>query len=381
MMEMRPIEKPEGERPKRGAMYILRKAAPWVVLGLVSWLIFRKVPVDKVVGEFRALGLTQIVELTVVSVLFIVGVCVIDAFALRFGFGAFKVKVAWRELFLVRSAMMLLVAIASPIGQAGLAAHLVRKHKLGAGVAAGMVTFLLMLEVYGMLAVATIAFPLLMFIKGGELADKAPVLKSVLMVAGLWPTLIVVILAARSEALAKLLDKFQARLDSPPELLRWLPFRLVSKLLGIKISGIAWKAGAWILNKFQLALEPLRLLSSRQVFSLLGLKTILGAWQIGLTLPAFWIYGLDMPALDLFAFMPLAIMVSSIPVTPGKLGITQYVWVTFFAYLYDAQMGPEHAKAALVAFSLLLQVTLNVVRWIIGAAALPFISRHFQEGG
>jgi hypothetical protein len=349
MMEMRPIEKLAEGQPKRGLTYVLRKAAPWVVLALVSWLIFRKVPVHEVVAQFRALSLARIAELTAVSVVFIVGVCVIDAFALRYGFGAFRVRVAWRELFLVRSAMMLLVAVASPIGQAGLAAHMVRKHKLGAGVAAGMVMFLLLTEVYGMLAVATVAFPLLMFLKGGDLADKAPVLISCLMIAGGWPALMVVVMAARSEVGARLLGKVGARLPGK--------FRLASLV------------------------EPLRLLSSRQMFSLLGLKTVLGAWQIALTLPAFWIYGLAMPGLDLFAFMPLAIIVSSVPITPAKLGITQLVWFAFFGYLYEAQMGPEAAKAALVAFSLLLQVMLNVIRWIIGAAALPFISSHFKESG
>ncbi|MFO8056457.1 MAG: hypothetical protein R6V10_04095, partial [bacterium] len=103
----------------------------------------------------------------------------------------------------------------------------------------------------------------------------------------------------------------------------------------------------------------------REALALLGLKTVLAAWQISLTFVAFNIYGIELSPFELFAFMPLGILVSSIPITPGRLGTTQWSWTFFFSYAIR--------PAVLVAVSLLLQFLLNVARWILGAVALPFI--------
>jgi len=313
--------------PASRVFRLLRRLLPWLALAAVFALIFWKIPFAKVVAEFKTMTPTQILSLSGLALAFILGVCAIDAVALKYAFGVFGIKIAWRELFLVRAATMVLVAIASPVGQAGIAGHLVRTKRAPLGPAAGMIMFLMMIEFYGMLAVATVCFPLLLFVKGDALPSPAPALLSAAMIVGLWPLLFIVIRLSQSQTGIALLGR-------------------------LRLASLA---------------QPLQAFGSTQVLKLLLLKTILAAWQIALTLPAFRLYHINLPGLDLFAFMPLAIIVSSIPITPARLGITQLSWAMFFHYAVPDQ--------TLVAFSLLFQVLINLARWLIGAAALPFIAR------
>jgi len=305
----------------------LKKLLPWLILAAIFALLLHQVPLDKVIVELKVLNPFQIAGLGGIAIIFIVGVSAIDGLAMWYGFSVFKVGLRWKEIVLVRAAMMLLAVLATPIGQAGLAAHLVRKHKLPAGESAGMVMFLFLVEIYGMVALATVFFPVLLAVKGGGLDPGAPVMIAGVMVAAAWPALAVVFILCRWEGGEKILAR--VRLDS--------------------------------------LLYPFRTFSAGQFARLLLLKTALAAWQIALTWPCFLLYGIDMPVLGLVALMPLAILISAIPVTPGRLGTTQASWVIFFAYL----AAPE----SLLVFSLLLQVLLNLARWIVGGAAMPLVYR------
>jgi len=324
---------PDNQNPEGGfAARLARKLLPWIVLITIFWLIFSREPLDKVLAEFGRLTLMQIILLSVLSLIAVAGVAVLDGTAMWYGFSRLEVKIEWKEMALVRSAMMLLASIATLIGQAGLAAHVARKHKISAGAATGMVMFLFLVEIYGMITVATIGLPAYLLVKGGGAGPSAPVELAVLMVTPAWMALTVFIMVVRSGRGAGVLER-----------LRLTP----------------------LVQPFQ-AMRPV------EFAKILALKTLLAAWQVGITIPAFLIYGKWIPALDMYAFMPLAILVSSIPVTPARLGTTQVSWVAFFQHLVQ----PE----ALVAFSLLLQFLLNVCRWLIGAAALPFIYGDIIKG-
>jgi len=88
---------------------------------------------------------------------------------------------------------------------------------------------------------------------------------------------------------------------------------------------------------------------------------------------AFRVYGLIVPHADFFFYMPIAILVSSIPITPARLGTTQFSWVFF--------MGQLLPRETLVAFSLLFQFLLNVARWALGLIVLPFAYRDIKDKG
>jgi len=302
-----------------------RRLFPWVALVIILYYLFARVPLEDVLAEFASMDSASVVGLCVLSLVFIVGVSLIDGVAMWYGFSLFGVPLRLREITLVRAAMMLLASIMTPIGQAGLAAHISAKYKVPGRPAAGMVTYLFLIEAYGMVAVATLSLPLfLLFRYGGEVSG-APLMQALFMIGLAWPALIIFI------------------------------------LLGRRATGVG------IIESLGVApvLEPLCMVGGKKFLTILGLKTILAAWQIGLTVLAFRIYGIHAPAADLYAFMPLAILVSSLPVAPGRLGITQVSWVFFFGYLASAP--------SLVALSLLLQFILNVARWMVGAVALPFV--------
>lgn len=321
--------------PRTGKTFtkVIRKLLPWLMAAVLFVLLFRRVPLDRVIEEFRNLTTGQIAGLSVLSLVFIVGVSMLDGTAMWYGFSRFKVRIRWKEIVLVRAAMMLLASLATPIGQAGLAAHVARKHKVSAGPAAGMVMYLFLIEAYGMVAVATVSLPALVLLGGVEIGAGAPLVPALVMIGLAWPALVALVFLGRKAAGARLMQK-------------------------LRLAGL---------------LHPLNSISNGELIKVLGLKTGLAFWQILLTVAAFRIYGIRAPAGDLFAFMPLAILVSSIPIAPGRLGITQVSWVFFFRYL-----APE---PALVALSLLLQFLLNVARWLIGAAVLPFIYGELGGAG
>ncbi len=318
---------PEAARPSsKGPSPIARRIAAWAALVVLFYLLFKLVPPQEVVNELVKMGWEKLGKLMALSVVFISGVCLIDGTAMWYGFTRFRVPIKWKEVFLVRTAMMLLASIATLVGQAGLAAHISKKYRIPPGGATGMVMFLFILEIYGMVAVATLGVPVLLLFADQASIKDAPVLTVALLLCLAWLGLAFLIVRGR-----------RAGLES----------RAFARL------------------KLASLVEPLKTITWREALALLGMKTVLAGWQISLTHVAFRIYGLDLSVFELFAFMPLGILVSSIPITPGRLGTTQWSWTFFFSYTIK--------PAVLVFVSLLLQFLLNVARWILGALALPFI--------
>ncbi len=318
---------PKPSDPKRR---LVKKIAAWAVAALLFVLLFSRVPVEDVLREFGEMELSALAGLSVLSLAFIIGVAILDGTAMWKGFNLFGLGLRWKEIALARTAMMILATIATPIGQAGLAAHISARHKVEFGRATGMVLYLFMLEAYGMIALATLSLPVFYLARNAE-ASAAPLAAAAAMVGLAWPALALVFLAGRRLGDVKLIRRFRVHA----------------------------------------LFYPLKSVSFSDFAKLLGLKTLLAAWQIGLTVFAFRLYGIEAPVLDLYALMPLAILVSSIPIAPGRLGITQVSWVFFFGYL-----APE---ASLVALSLLLQFLLNLARWLLGALALPFVRDDFER--
>lgn len=318
--------------PERPGLRAAKRAAPWLVAAIIFYIVFREVPLEKVWHELLQLDAKEVAGLCGISAVFILGVSAIDGVAMWYGFSRFGVPLRWAEIVLVRAAMMLLAVVATPVGQAGLAAHLAGKYRIPAIPATGMVFFLFLLEIYGMVLVATVSLAAIMLFGADHVDPDAPLPLALAMVGLLWPALIIFVYVCRSE----------------------------------------WGGGLLARFKFGSVIHPVRQLTLGEMGRVLMIKALLAAWQIGLTWPAFYIFGIGLAPLDLFAFMPLAILVSSIPITPAKLGTTQVSWVLFFGHAAPAD--------ALVAFSLLLQTLLNVARWMIGAAVLPLVYRDLLEG-
>lgn len=326
MTEPNPTTGAENPRPR-----LLKKALMWAVLVLLFWLLFRKVPLDQVLGELHRMTAGQVLSLAALSVVFIIGVTILDGVSMWYGFNRMGASVPLKEIVLARAARMLLDSIATILGQAGLAAHVAKKYRVDAGPAAGMVLFLFLLEIYGMVTLASVSLILFLGLKG-MVPPGAPVRAALLMTAAAWAGWMVVMWG------------------------------------GLRLARVEAVRRALVRLKLAPILDPLARLRRAEIGRLLLWKTALAAWQIGLTMVAFRIYGLTVPGLDLFAFMPLTILVSSIPVTPSRLGTTQWSWTFFFGY--------AAAPAALVWMSLLLQLLLNLVRWALGAVATLWLYRE-----
>ncbi len=319
-----------GQPVQSKTLRVLKKVLPWVFLALLLVLLFSRVPLDQVIAEFRGMTLSSLVGLSIMALAFITGVCFIDGTALWYGFSLFQVKINWRRMVIIRAAMMLLASIATPIAQAGLMAHIGKRYQIKTTPAAGMVMYLFLIEVYGMIALSTLCMPAWIIVHYPEYGLSARLGVSLAMIGAAWPGLFFFFWLGRKAAGARFMER-------------------------LKIAPL---------------LYPLKTVSFKGFIKLLALKTALSAWQIALTVVAFVVYGLPPFPLHLFAFMPLAILINSVPVSPGRLGITQVSWVFFFGFLAD--------EPALVALSLLMQFLLNVARWIIGAMVLPW---YYKDTG
>jgi hypothetical protein len=96
----------------------------------------------------------------------------------------------------------------------------------------------------------------------------------------------------------------------------------------------------------------------------LGLRLIQVVFWVGFTWLGLKAFMIDITVFDLMIIGPLVGLISAIP-TPGRIGPGQAAWLLLFQHRAD--------PAALVAFSLLWVVGINILRWIIGAMflALP----------
>ena len=173
-----------------------------------------------------------------------------------------------------------------------------------------------------MVVLTTIFLPILLLL---EYPQNSPVWAAELMVVCTWPALIILIAISRKTKDSKILDKFR-----------------ISSLV-----------------------SPLNSIKNKELFNLLSLKTVLAFWQILMSFAAFELYGLHLPFIEFFTFTPVCTLVSAMPITPAKLGTTQWVWVFFFEYGIPA--------VSIVAYTLFIQFMLNVARWVVGLAALPFV--------
>ncbi len=74
-------------------------------------------------------------------------------------------------------------------------------------------------------------------------------------------------------------------------------------------------------------------------------------------------FGLEIPFVQMLAFLPVIFMVAALPITVGRLGTTQAAWLFFFGRYADAPR--------LLAFSLAAHLTFVVTRGVLGLVFLP----------
>jgi len=306
---------------------LFRRLGPWLVMAVLFYLIFARVPIEQVYRDFFQVDFLPFTALAGLSIIFLIP---LDATVQWYAFSRIHHLIPWREVFCARAAMALLNSLATVASQAGMGVWLARKAKVPAGQAASTTFFLLFLEVYSLLV-----FPILLLL---FLPEYGP----------------------------RLL--FQSSLNAHTFqglVLAWLAF--AGALLFWQKSGpnflqrLADRLGFWS-SFHQVSLADFLIV-------LLG-KTIIQAGLLALSALMLRTAHLELPARMVFLYFPLITLIASLPITPARLGTTQ---AGFLLFLHDAA-----DPAALVAFSLLWQFMLNVFRWLFGAPFLPRLLRDLR---
>ncbi len=298
----------------------LRRAAPWLVLaGLFAW-IFARVPLDKVALAWSQVA---IIPFAAWCVVFVVVLIPLDTTVQWFTFSRIHHPLSWLHVFYARAAMALANSLATVAGQAGMGYWLHCKLQVPLRQAASTTFFLLYLEIYSLLVIPTVLL---------------------LILPGYGPQLLL-----QSSLLGRIAQLLA---------LAWLAF--AAALLFWKTSGpnflqrLADRVGLWS-SFHQASLRDYLLI----LFGKTAIQAVLNGIIVALLVPAH----IRLSALDVFLYFPLVSIFGSLPITPARFGTTQ---VGFLLLL-----GNKADPAALVAFSLLWQVMVTAVRWIIGLFFLP----------
>jgi len=306
---------------------LLRRALPWLVLAALFVWIFARVPFAKVELAWSHVAIVPFAAWCVVFVLVLIP---LDTTIQWFAFSRIHHPMSWRHVFYARAAMVLANSLATVAGQAGMGYWLHRQGKVPLKEAASTTLLLLFLEIYSLLVIPTALF----FI----LPQFGP--RLLMQPSQIGYTMRILVLAWLAFAAAFLFWK-----KSGPNALQRLAARV----------------GLW--SSFHRATwqDWLALLLGKTV-----IQAVLNGVIVFLLSPA----QIRLSALDVFIYFPLVTVFGSLPITPARFGTTQVGFLLF--------LGDKVDSAELIAFSLLWQVLVNVVRWIIGLCFLPRLLRDLR---
>jgi hypothetical protein len=306
---------------------LLRRALPWLALVVLFVFIFARVPLEKV-----RLALTQVelIPFGLFCALFPLVIIPLDTTVLWFAFRRLHQPMTWLQIVYPRAGMALANSLATVAGQAGMGFWLHRQGKVPLKEAASTTWLLLYLEMYSLLVIPT----LLLFI----LPQFGPRM---------------LFQSSRSGFIMQVLG------------LAWIAF--AAAFLFWKKSGpnalqrLADRFGLWSSFHRLAVKDMLALLAGKTI-----IQAVLNVIIVFLLSPAH----IHLSALDVFIYFPLVSVFGSLPITPARFGTTQIGFMFF--------LGDKADPAALVAFSLLWQVLVNLARWIIGLCFLPRLLRDLR---
>lgn len=287
---------------------------PWIVTAVIFALIFRRVPIAKVVDALRSVHLLPYLAIMLpYSVVYLL----VDTFCLTRVLNWFNATIRYRDVLPIRATTYLLTLINSPLGQGGVALYLNRREGIPFFEVASSVLFMMFVELYQLVFFSSL---------GAALAPQRIERSLVLVYFALYAYL----------------------------LLHLAIFRF----------GGAWlergKAGG-MLRSFRMA-RPHRyllLLIFKSPNFLMATVVYYFALQC---------FDLHLPYLQLFMFLPIIFLSAALPIGVAHLGAPQYFWLHFF--------GDQAPEANLLAFSLTAHVTFMVMNAALGLPFLPRATRE-----
>ena len=289
----------------------VQRALSWLATALVFVLIFRRVPVERLLVALAQADLPRFVGLMIPNTLFYF---FWDTLVLSVAIRWFHAPVPYRELLPVRAASYVVAAFNTNLGRGALAAYLSYRLRAPFLELGSTVLFLLLAEYLHLVAWATFAVVLFASAETRGLLWVPPA------VAAAW---LLLVLYMRAPAAGPL----------------FAPRRLS------------------LLRSFRLA-PPERYVKLMLLRAPMFFVSLVLHW---LAAPAF---GVNIPFGPMMIFLPVIFMLAALPISVAHLGTTQAAWIVLFG-----RYAPE---PQLLAFSLAAHLTFVVTRALIGLVLLPW---------
>ena len=292
----------------------LKRFIPWIVTAVIFALIFRRVPVAKVVEALRGVHLLPYLAIMLpYSVVYLL----IDTFCLTRVLNWFNAPIAYRDVLPIRATTYLLTLLNSPLGQGGVALYLNRREGIPLLEVGSSVLFMMFVELYQLVFYSSL---------GAMLA----------------------------------------------------PDRIESSLIAVYVALYAYFAvhvaffrfGADWLGKHKWGgmLRSFRMAHLRHYLLLLVFKSPNFLMATVVYYFALQCFDLHLPYRELLMFLPIIFLSAALPIGVAHLGAPQYFWLHFF--------GDQAPEASLLAFSLTAHVTFMVMNAALGLPFLPRATRE-----
>jgi hypothetical protein len=292
---------------------LVKRVVPWIVTAVIFAVIFRRVPVAKVLEALRGVHVaTYLAIMAPYSVVYLL----VDTFCLTRVINWFNTRIAYRDVLPIRATTYLLTLINSPLGQGGVALYVNRRYGIPFLEVASSVLFMMFVELYQLVFFSSV---------GAALAPHRIEPSLFWVYGGLYAYFVVHLAIFRN---------------------------------GVPV--IRKPKAAAMLRSFGMA-KP------SHYFLLLLYKApnfVMATIVYYFALQAF---GIHLPYQQLVMFLPVIFLSAALPIGVAHLGAPQYFWLHFF--------GDQAPEASLLAFSLAAHVTFMVMNAALGVPFLPRATR------
>ncbi|MEO6027997.1 MAG: lysylphosphatidylglycerol synthase domain-containing protein [Candidatus Binatia bacterium] len=292
----------------------LKRVVPWVMTAVIFALIFRRVPIAKVLEALRGVHLGSYLA---IMMPYSVAYLIVDTFCLTRVLNWFNTKIAYRDVLPIRATTYLLTLLNSPLGQGGVALYLNRREGIPFFEVASSMLFLMFVELYQLVFFSSL---------GAAMAPHRIESSLVWVYCALYAYLVVHLLLFRGG---------EGWIKKPKAVAMLRSFRMASPLHYLLL--LIFKAPNFLMATvvYYFALQA---------------------------------FGIHLPYQQLFMFLPVIFLSAALPIGVAHLGAPQYFWLHFF--------GDQAPEANLLAFSLTAHVTFMVMNAALGLLFLPRATRE-----
>lgn len=304
------------------------RAVPLLVTAVIFVVIFRRVPLPRLLQALAEADTGRFLALMIPNTIFYF--CW-DTLILTTAVRWFHGPIRYRDLLPVRAASYVLAVFNTNLARGAVAAYLARRLREPFLPLGGTVIFLLLTEYTHLVAWSTLG----LLLGGREVPRQLLVVPPAVALFWLGFLLYARLGLTLGTALHALTGRRVAAREAASGVRSWTVFRT------FRVAPVA-RYGQIIL------------LRSPMFFVSLSLHYV-----------AARTFGIEIPFLQMLAFLPVIFMVAALPITVARLGTTQAAWIFFFG---------EYAPAAsLLAFSLAAHATFSVTRALLGVAFTPWV--------